>query len=86
MISDGEKLFPARANIARLWRDAGLEIGIGNFRHVWFYNTPYDDFVAGVEKNERAAKKILAEKNLPLRYFSYPYLNTLQNGDGAKSF
>jgi len=75
-ISDGEKLFPVRANIVRLWRDAGLEVGIGNFKHVWFYHTPYDEYVAGVEKNEEAVKKILAEKNLPLRYFSYPYLNT----------
>lgn len=75
-ISDGEKLFPVRANIVRLWRDAGLEVGIGNFKHVWFYHTPYDEYVAGVEKNEAAVKKILAEKNLPLRYFSYPYLNT----------
>jgi beta-lactamase regulating signal transducer with metallopeptidase domain/peptidoglycan/xylan/chitin deacetylase (PgdA/CDA1 family) len=75
-ISDGEKLFPVRANIVRLWRDAGLEVGIGNFKHVWFYHMPYDEYVAGVEKNEEAVKKILAEKNLPLRYFSYPYLNT----------
>jgi beta-lactamase regulating signal transducer with metallopeptidase domain/peptidoglycan/xylan/chitin deacetylase (PgdA/CDA1 family) len=75
-ISDGEKLFPVRANIVRLWRDAGLEVGIGNFKHVWFYHTPYDEYVAGVEKNEAVVKKILAEKNLPLRYFSYPYLNT----------
>jgi beta-lactamase regulating signal transducer with metallopeptidase domain/peptidoglycan/xylan/chitin deacetylase (PgdA/CDA1 family) len=75
-ISDGEKLFPVRANIVRLWRDAGLEVGIGSFKHVWFYHTPYDEYVAGVEKNEEAVKKLLAEKNLPLRYFSYPYLNT----------
>jgi peptidoglycan/xylan/chitin deacetylase (PgdA/CDA1 family) len=75
-ISDGTKLYPVRAEIVRLWRDAGLEVGIGNFKHVWFNRTSYDDYVTGVEKNEAIAKKILAEKNLPLRYFSYPYLNT----------
>ena len=75
-ISDGEKLYPVRANIVRLWRDAGLEVGIGNFKHIWFYDTPYDEYVAGVEKNAEVTRKILAEKNLPLRYFSYPYLNT----------
>lgn len=75
-ISDGRKLYPVRANIVRMWRDAGLEVGIGSFKHVWFYETPYDDYVAGVEKNEAVVKKILAEKNLNLRYFSYPYLNT----------
>lgn len=75
MISDGEKMYPVRANIVRLWRDAGLKVGIGGYRHVWFYDTPFDEYVANAEKNERITKKILAEKNLPLRYFSYPYLN-----------
>jgi hypothetical protein len=86
MISDGEKLYPARADIVRLWRDAGFEIGIGNFQHVWFYETPYEEFVAGVEKNETAARQILAEKNLPLRYFSYPYLNTGKNAEERNRF
>lgn len=85
-ISDGEKFYPVRANIARLWRDAGFEIGIGNFKHVWFYNTPFDDYVAGVEKNEGVARKILAEKNLQLRYFSYPYLNTGKNAEERNRF
>ncbi|HSK70176.1 MAG TPA: M56 family metallopeptidase [Pyrinomonadaceae bacterium] len=86
MISDGEKLYPVRANIVRLWRDAGLEIGIGNFKHVWFYHTPYEDFVAGVEKNEAVVKKILAEKNLPLGYFSYPFLNTGKSAEERNRF
>ncbi|HEV7644882.1 MAG TPA: M56 family metallopeptidase [Pyrinomonadaceae bacterium] len=76
MISDGEKLFPVRANIVRMWRDAGLEVGIGNYKHVWFYDTPYDEYVAGVEKTEQITSKLLAEKDLELHYFSYPYLNT----------
>jgi len=75
-VSDGEKIYPVRANIVRLWRDAGFEIGIGGYKHIWFYNTPYQDYVANAEKNERIVKQILAEKNLPLRYFSYPFLNT----------
>ena len=85
-ISDGERFYPVRANIARLWRDAGFEIGIGNFKHVWFYNTPFDEYVAGVEKNEGVARKILAEKNLQLRYFSYPYLNTGKNAEERNRF
>lgn len=75
-----------RANIVRLWRDAGFEIGIGGFRHIWFYNTPYDEYVANVEKNERVTKYILAEKNLPLRWFSYPFLNTGKTAADAERF
>ncbi|HEY0428194.1 MAG TPA: M56 family metallopeptidase [Pyrinomonadaceae bacterium] len=85
-ISDGEKLYPVRANIVRLWRDAGFEIGIGNFKHIWFYDTPYEEYVANVEKNEGVVKKILAEKNLALRYFSYPYLNTGKTADERNRF
>lgn len=85
-ISDGQKLYPVRANIIRLWRDAGLEVGIGSFKHVWFYNTPYDDYVAAVEKNENVTKKLLDEKNIPIRYFSYPYLNTGKNADERDRF
>jgi beta-lactamase regulating signal transducer with metallopeptidase domain len=70
------RLNPVRAEIVRTWRDAGFEVGIGGFRHIWFYHTPYEVYVSNVEQNERIAKQILAEKNLPLRYFSYPFLNT----------
>jgi beta-lactamase regulating signal transducer with metallopeptidase domain len=86
MISDGEKLYPVRAEMIRLWRDAGFEIGIGNYKHVWFSETPYEDYVAGVEKNETVVKKILAEKNLQLRYFSYPFLNTGKNAEERTRF
>ncbi len=86
MISDDEKLSSLEMKLLRSWRNAGLEIGIGNYKHVWFYDTPYNEYVAGVEKNETIAKDILAEKNLPLRYFSYPYLNTGKNSEERNRF
>ncbi len=76
MISDGEKFYNQRADIVRLWRDAGLEVGIGNYKHIWFYDTPFDEYAAGVEKNAEITNKILNEKNQKVRYFSYPFLNT----------
>lgn len=75
MVSDGDKLFPVRANIARMWRDAGFEIGLGGFRHINLYDTPVDEYIANIEKNEGVAKKVLGDMALPPRYFSYPYLN-----------
>jgi len=81
MISDGEKLFPVRANIVKLWRDAGFEIGIGGFKHLPFQNATLDEYIANVEKNERIARQILGEKNIQLRYFSYPYLYTRKNDE-----
>ncbi len=86
LISDGVKLYPVRADMVRLWRDAGLEIGIGGYKHVWFYDTPYDDYVANVEKNEQLARNLLAEKNLSLKYFSYPFLNTGKTAEDRARF
>jgi len=81
-----EKLSSSRADVVRMWRDAGLEVGIGNFKHIWFYHTPYDEYVAGVEKTERVTREILAEKNLPLAFFSYPYLNTGKTAEDKTRF
>ena len=86
MISDGEKLFPVRAEIVRAWRDAGFEIGIGGYKHIWFYDTPLADYIANTEKNERVTKRILAEKNLSLKYFSYPFLNTGRTTEDKNQF
>jgi len=83
-VSDGEKLFPVRANIVRLWRDAGFEIGIGGFKHLPFRDQPLEAYIANVEKNERIAKQLLSEKNQTLRYFSYPYLYTRKNDEHMK--
>jgi hypothetical protein len=86
LISDGDKLFPARANIVRLWRDAGFEIGIGGFKHIWFSSTPYGDYVANVVKNETIVKKILDETNQEIRHFSYPFLNNGGNLEDKTKF
>jgi beta-lactamase regulating signal transducer with metallopeptidase domain/peptidoglycan/xylan/chitin deacetylase (PgdA/CDA1 family) len=76
MISDGENLFPVRANIARMWIDAGFEVGLGGFKHIGLYHTPVDEYIANIEKNERVAKRLIGDMGNPPRYFSYPYLNT----------
>lgn len=85
-ISDAGKISQSRANVVRAWRDANLEVGIGGFRHIWFYDTPLEDYIANAEKNERIAREILAEKNLPLRYFSYPFLNTGRTAEDKIKF
>jgi len=74
-VSDGEKIFPVRAEIVKKWRDEGFEVGLGGFNHLSFYDTPYDQYVANSEKNQAVVKKILGEA-ADVRYYSYPYLNT----------
>ena len=74
-VSDGDKIFPVRAEIVKMWRDQGFEIGVGGFKHLSFFDTAYDDYTANTEKNETVVKKILGNET-SMRYFSYPYLNT----------
>lgn len=81
MISDGEKFFPVRKEIARMWIDAGFELGLGGYKHIWLHNTPVDEYIANIEKNEAIAKKLLGDMGAPPRYFSYPYLNTGKSVD-----
>lgn len=65
-----------RLNSLRLWQEAGLELGIGTYSHKWFFSTPYEEYVADIEKNEEIIKPLLKEQNKEIRYFSYPFLNT----------
>jgi hypothetical protein len=76
MISDGEKLYPVRANIAKLWIDSGFELGLGGYRHIWLYHTSVDDYIANIEKNERIASQLISSAEIRPRFFSYPFLNT----------
>lgn len=85
-ISDGQKQFPVRAKIIKMWRDEGFEIGVGGYKHQWFFDTPYDDYVANTEKNIEVVNPILAEKDQKLRYFSYPFLNTGKSIDDRTRF
>ncbi len=81
-----EKMFANRAEVVRMWRDAGLEIGIGGYKHTWFHDTPLDEYIANAERNEQITKEILSEKNLSLRYFSYPFLNTGRTAEDHRRF
>lgn len=63
-------------DIVRMWRDAGLEVGVGGYRHMRFYDSDYKNYVVNTENNIKIVKPILAEKGQDIKYFSYPYLNT----------
>jgi len=76
MISDGEKFLPVRKEIARMWIDAGFEVGLGGFKHMSLYDVSVEEYIANLEKNEGVAKKLLGDMANPPRYFSYPFLNT----------
>lgn len=85
-VMEGGRLSKNRVDAARMWSDAGLEVGIGTFKHVSFYNTPYDEYVNRVSMNESIAKQILMDKSSSLKFFSYPYLNTGKTAEDQTRF
>src|SRR5205085_701273 len=70
--------------IARMWRDAGFEIGVQGFKHQAFRDQPLQTYIANVEKDEKLVRQLLSEKGAQPRYFSYPYLYTRKNDDHVR--
>ena len=66
----------ARAALLKMWVDAGLELGNHTFGHTSFYDTPLEAFQKQVVDGEPMTRSLLAARNLKLRYFRHPYLNT----------
>jgi peptidoglycan/xylan/chitin deacetylase (PgdA/CDA1 family) len=71
----------ARVAMLNLWLDAGHELGTQTRAHSSLYKTPLEAFEQDVIRGEEVTGKLMAERGLPLRYFSYPYLNTGPNAE-----
>ena len=65
-----------RANILRLWLDAGVELGNHTFSHPDINDTPLDQYEADVIRGETVTKSLLADRGMRLRYFRHPFLHT----------
>jgi peptidoglycan/xylan/chitin deacetylase (PgdA/CDA1 family) len=59
-----------------MWPDAGYELGNHTFGHASFYRTPLAAFQRQVIDGEPVTRSLLAARNMKLRYFRHPYLNT----------
>ena len=65
-----------RADILRLWLDAGVELGNHTFSHPDINDTPLDQYEADVIRGETVTKSLLADRGMRLRYFRHPFLHT----------
>ena len=70
------ELLPERVDLLKQWLDAGLELGNHTFAHKSANKVSVDEFEADVIRGETILKKLLDERNLPLRYFRHPFLHT----------
>lgn len=76
---EGGKLDEERARLLNLWLDAGHELGTQTRNHTSLYKAPLEEFQQDVLRGEEVSGKLMRERGLPLRFFSYPFLNTGAN-------
>jgi beta-lactamase regulating signal transducer with metallopeptidase domain/peptidoglycan/xylan/chitin deacetylase (PgdA/CDA1 family) len=76
---DGGRLDEERVRLLKLWLDAGHELGTQTRAHSNLYKTPLAEFQQDVIRGEEITGKLMSERGMRPRYFSYPYLNTGPN-------
>jgi peptidoglycan/xylan/chitin deacetylase (PgdA/CDA1 family) len=62
--------------VLKMWVNAGCELGNHTYGHPSFYRTPLDAFQKQVVDGEPVTRSLLAARNMKLRYFRHPFLNT----------
>ncbi|HZG52457.1 MAG TPA: M56 family metallopeptidase [Pyrinomonadaceae bacterium] len=75
----GGRLDLERVRLLNLWLDAGHELGTQTRAHSNLYKTPLAEFQQDVIRGEEITGKLMSERGLRPRYFSYPFLNTGAN-------
>jgi len=63
------------ADVLRLWRDAGLELGNHSYSHLDINHTPLQRYQADVIRGEATTRMVLAEKGKRIEYFRHPFLH-----------
>jgi beta-lactamase regulating signal transducer with metallopeptidase domain len=76
---EGGKFDEERARLLNLWLDAGHELGTQTRNHTSLYKSSLEEFQQDVLRGEEVTGKLMRERGLPLRFFSYPFLNTGPN-------
>jgi beta-lactamase regulating signal transducer with metallopeptidase domain/peptidoglycan/xylan/chitin deacetylase (PgdA/CDA1 family) len=76
---EGGKLDEERTRLLNLWLDAGHELGTQTRAHKSLYKVSLEEFQQDVLRGEEVSGKLMQARGLPLRFFSYPYLNTGPN-------
>jgi peptidoglycan/xylan/chitin deacetylase (PgdA/CDA1 family) len=78
-----------RIKALNMWLDAGFELGNHTFAHTSLNKAGLKEFEESVIQGETVTRLLLAQHNMPLRYFRHPYLDTgrdLQTRRDAEAF
>jgi peptidoglycan/xylan/chitin deacetylase (PgdA/CDA1 family) len=75
LYKDG-KLDEQQVALLRSWLKAGLELGNHTYSHRSLNTISLEDYEADLLRGEAVTKRLLDERNRPLRYFRHPFLQT----------
>ena len=86
---DNSGLVPWRVKLLEQWLDNGFELGNHTFSHCNFNKVSFSDYTDDIVKGEKVLAKLLAARNMHLRYFRHPYLfvgATLERADSLAQY
>ncbi len=78
-----------RINALKMWLDDGFELGNHSYSHMSLNQQPLKAWEEDVIRGETVTSALLAQKNMKLRFFRHPYLDTgrdLQTRREAEAF
>lgn len=65
-----------RLAVLHAWLDAGMELGNHGYAHLDLHRVEPQTWMDDVLRGERQLRPLLAEREVPLRYFRHPFLHT----------
>lgn len=78
--------FDARADVLRMWLDAGIPLGNHTFSHKRFQDTPLADYQDDVVRGDTVTRRLMEERKLKPRYFRHPYTSTGPTREAKDAF
>ncbi|MGE5412521.1 MAG: polysaccharide deacetylase family protein [Clostridiales bacterium] len=75
-----------RADLLRMWLEAGMLLGNHTYSHIDMNSTPLDNYEKDVLNGETTIKKLLAEKGQKPEFFRPPFLHIGTSIEGRNSF
>ncbi|MDP4175468.1 MAG: polysaccharide deacetylase family protein [Bacteroidota bacterium] len=83
---DDSTYIQPRADLLRMWLEAGMLLGNHTFSHIDMNSTPLNDYEKDVMNGETTIKKLLAEKGQKPEFFRPPFLHIGTSNEERNSF
>ena len=83
---DGDKRDQEQIDLLKMWLNAGLELGNHTYSHRSLNTIPITEYQADVLKGESITRELLGKREMTIRYFRHPYLQTGRSLDIKAQF